>query len=323
MPYIGATPTTQSFISGTDYFNGTGSQTAFTLTRTVNSVNDIEAVVNNVVQQPSSAYTISGTTITFTSAPSAGTSNIYVRYLSTTTQSISPSQGTVGTPQLAALTTLPVVGGYTATLPSATGTLALYAAPQVTVYTSGSGTYTTPTGAKYLIVECVGGGGGGGGVSGAGSTGGNTTFGSLTAGGGTYGNSGNGGSTNSGGGASGGDVNTNGNAGGYGGYAISGTYSGGGVGGSSYFGGGGMGGSPTGAGFGGINGGGGGGVGSDVSGGSGQGGGGGGYSRKTITSPASTYSYAVGAGGAAGTGGLGGSGGAGGAGLINVTAYFG
>jgi len=95
MAYVGNTPTTQSFISGTDYFNGDGATIAFTLSRAVVSVNDIEAVVNNVVQQPNAAYTISGTTITFTSAPSAGTSNIYVRYLSTTTQSITPSQNTV------------------------------------------------------------------------------------------------------------------------------------------------------------------------------------------------------------------------------------
>jgi len=95
MPYLGNTPTTQSFISGTDYFNGNGSTTAFTLSRTVASVNDIQAVVNNVVQVPNDAYTISGTTITFTSAPSSGTQNVYVRYLSTTTQAITPSQGTV------------------------------------------------------------------------------------------------------------------------------------------------------------------------------------------------------------------------------------
>jgi hypothetical protein len=106
MSYIGNTPTTQSFISGTDYFNGNGSTTAFTLSRTVASVNDIQAVVNNVVQVPNDAYTISGTTITFTSAPSSGTNNVYVRYLSTTTQAITPSQGTVGTAQLGTITNI-------------------------------------------------------------------------------------------------------------------------------------------------------------------------------------------------------------------------
>ena len=94
MSYLGNTPTTQSFIAGTDTFSGTGSQTVYTLTRAVNSVNDILVVVNNVDQQPT-AYTVSGSTLTFTAAPSSGTNNIYVRYLSTTLQTFAPSQGSV------------------------------------------------------------------------------------------------------------------------------------------------------------------------------------------------------------------------------------
>jgi hypothetical protein len=93
MPYIGNTPTTQSFSSGTDYFNGNASQTAFTLSRAVASINDVQVVVNNVAQAPNSGYTISGNTLTFDAAPSIGTNNVYVRYLSTTTQAIVPSDG--------------------------------------------------------------------------------------------------------------------------------------------------------------------------------------------------------------------------------------
>lgn len=91
MSYIGSTPTTQNFIAGTDYFNGTGSAVNFTLSRSVNSVNDIEVIVNNVEQIPS-GYSVSGTTLTFSAAPSAGTNNIYVRYLSTTLQSVTLSR---------------------------------------------------------------------------------------------------------------------------------------------------------------------------------------------------------------------------------------
>ena len=59
-----------------------------------------------------------------------------------------------------------------------------HAVPVINTYSSGSGTYTTPTNAKYLIVEMVAGGGGGcGGGTGsfhAGTAGGSTTFGSNT-----------------------------------------------------------------------------------------------------------------------------------------------
>lgn len=94
MSYIGSTPTSQLFAPGTDTFSGTGSQTAFTLSRNVGTVNDILVVVNNVDQQPS-AYSVSGSTLTLSAAPSAGTNNIYVRYLSNNLQSVIPQQGSV------------------------------------------------------------------------------------------------------------------------------------------------------------------------------------------------------------------------------------
>ena len=113
MAYIGSTPTTQSFIAGTDYFNGTGSAVSFTMSRAVNSVNDIEVIVNNVEQIPS-GYSVSGTTLTFSAAPSAGTSNVYVRYLSTTNLSLAIPSGTSAT-----FNTVTVADG-SATTPSIT-----------------------------------------------------------------------------------------------------------------------------------------------------------------------------------------------------------
>ena len=122
MAYLGSTPEYQSFTSGTDYFNGDGISVAFTLSRPVASVNDIEVVISNVVQQPSTAYTVSGSTITFTSAPPAGTSNVYARYMSTATQTITPSPGTVGTSQISpSLTNVPFFGGSTIGAGNATG----------------------------------------------------------------------------------------------------------------------------------------------------------------------------------------------------------
>ena len=86
MAYIGNTPEVNSFAAGSDNFNGNGSTTRFTLSRRVTGVNDVIAVIENVIQDPFTAYTIaanntSGTAdITFTSAPLTGSGNIQVRY---------------------------------------------------------------------------------------------------------------------------------------------------------------------------------------------------------------------------------------------------
>ena len=80
MPFIG-TPldtrnTFQSLVG--KRFSGDGSTTAFTLDVAPGNVLDIEVFVGNVRQDPNSAYTLSGTTLTFTGAPPSGTNNIYV-----------------------------------------------------------------------------------------------------------------------------------------------------------------------------------------------------------------------------------------------------
>ena len=70
----------------TDEFNGDGSTTEFTLTRVPSAGNKDNFIVfiNNVYQRYGSsyAYTVNGTTITFTSAPPSGTNNIQVTQLS-------------------------------------------------------------------------------------------------------------------------------------------------------------------------------------------------------------------------------------------------
>jgi hypothetical protein len=95
MSYVGNTNTTQGFIPAIDYFSGNGSTVAFTLSRPVASVAQVQANISNVPQNPSSAFSVSGNTITFTSAPPSGTNNIYVYYTSPITQVIAPGQGTV------------------------------------------------------------------------------------------------------------------------------------------------------------------------------------------------------------------------------------
>jgi hypothetical protein len=72
-------------------FDGDGSTTAFTLDVAPSSTLDIEVFVGNVRQDPNSAYTLSGTTLTFTGAPPSGTNNIYVVHQA-------KSVGTIGIP---------------------------------------------------------------------------------------------------------------------------------------------------------------------------------------------------------------------------------
>ena len=86
MAYIGAVapgydPTRASVPQlDAERFSGNSSTTSFTLTRNVVSPTDIEVIVENVQQEPTTAYTVDGYTLNFTEAPSTGTNNIYVIY---------------------------------------------------------------------------------------------------------------------------------------------------------------------------------------------------------------------------------------------------
>jgi len=99
MAYIG-TPPVDRFVAtkAASVYSGDGSTTAFTLEHSVGSDEDILVSVDGVIQEPSVAYAVSsGTTLTFTAAPSTNSgNNIFVYYLFRTI-------GTVGHPSSQAL----------------------------------------------------------------------------------------------------------------------------------------------------------------------------------------------------------------------------
>jgi len=109
MAFIGNTVQTQGFTPAIDYFSGNASTVTFTLSRPVVSVAQMIVSVANVIQNPASAYTVSGNSITFSSAPPSGTNNIWVEYTSliTTYAAISQSPSVIGD--------ITASGGYLAT----------------------------------------------------------------------------------------------------------------------------------------------------------------------------------------------------------------
>jgi len=82
MSFIGNRPDSFGYSSTSyDHFSGTGSQTVYTLTRSVSANADIFVTVNNVPQDPGVAYYVTNlNTLTFTSAPSSVANNIVVVY---------------------------------------------------------------------------------------------------------------------------------------------------------------------------------------------------------------------------------------------------
>src|SRR6056300_1665815 len=95
MPFIGKNPTSGFSTIVKDDLTPDGSTTAFTLSKNVASANDIAVFVGNVRQEPTDAYSVSGTTLTMTAAPASGI-NFYVLHIAGTLESsVIPADGTI------------------------------------------------------------------------------------------------------------------------------------------------------------------------------------------------------------------------------------
>ena len=100
MPFLGKNPTAGFASIVKDDLTPDGSTTAFTLSKQVANSNDIAVFVGNVRQEPTDAYSVSGTTLTMTAAPASGL-NFYVLHIAGTVESsVIPADGTISTAKL-------------------------------------------------------------------------------------------------------------------------------------------------------------------------------------------------------------------------------
>ena len=78
----------------------TSATTSYTLSQPVANENEIALFINFVRQEPGTAYSASGTSLTLTSATSAS-DDMYAIFLGKAVQTVNPPDGSVGTSQLA------------------------------------------------------------------------------------------------------------------------------------------------------------------------------------------------------------------------------
>ena len=99
MAYIGNTPA-EAFSAFQKQDFSTSATTSYTLDHPVSNQNEIALFINFVRQEPTAAYTASGTTLTLTSATSSS-DDMYCVYLGKAVQTVNPSSGSVGSSQVA------------------------------------------------------------------------------------------------------------------------------------------------------------------------------------------------------------------------------
>ena len=115
MPFLGKQPTAGFASIVKDDLTPNGSTTAFTLSKQVANANDIAVFLGNVRQEPTDAYTVSGTTLTMSEAPASGL-NFYVLHIAGTTESsVVPADNTISTAKIqsSAVTDAKIASGIT------------------------------------------------------------------------------------------------------------------------------------------------------------------------------------------------------------------
>jgi len=126
MPFIGKNPTAGFATIVKDTLTADGSTTQFTLSKQVGNATDIAVFVGNVRQEPTTAYTVNGTTLDFGSgnAPATGL-DMYVLHIGGTRESsVVPADGTISSAKLT--TNIAVSGNLdVGTIRSASGNNAL------------------------------------------------------------------------------------------------------------------------------------------------------------------------------------------------------
>ena len=98
MPFIGNQPAL-SYTSFAKQDFTTSATTSYTLDNPVANANELALFINFVRQEPTTAYSASGTTLTLTSATSAS-DDMYCVYLGKAVQTVNPPNASVGTSQL-------------------------------------------------------------------------------------------------------------------------------------------------------------------------------------------------------------------------------
>ena len=100
MPFIGNQPA-ESYSAFQKQDFTTSATTSYTLDNPVANANELALFINFVRQEPTTAYSASGTSLTLTSATSAS-DDMYCVYLGKAVQTVNPPNGSVGISQLSA-----------------------------------------------------------------------------------------------------------------------------------------------------------------------------------------------------------------------------